>query len=103
MDPSPPHAVDSHARLPRTRGDGPELNLIAEVRFTAAPYARGWTPGDPAGGRLRQGCPVRAGMDPAIGDSAKVSTGLPRTRGDGPSCPVRRSEHEHQLGAPSAS
>ena len=70
--------------LPRSRGDGPLSVLSSCVGRRVAPLARGWTPADPLMTFGVGGCPARAGMDPVAKHPARVLSGLPRSRGDGP-------------------
>ena len=84
--------MDRHVRvrrdwddgLPRTRGDGPYVKQAEGCTPWAAPHARGWTRRQDHRQRARDGCPARAGMDPAIATIGAAILGLPRTRGDGP-------------------
>ena len=71
-------------RFPRTRGDGPLQGLIRNRPTQFPPHARGWTR---EGQDLRVGwrvSPARAGMDRLAWAARGVSSGFPRTRGDGP-------------------
>ena len=86
-------------RLPRTRGDGPFIGpgpmpaaaaspaqagmdpCLWDPRPSARrlpPHTRGWTADRARDDFIGQGFPAHAGMDPP------PTTGLPRTRGDGP-------------------
>jgi hypothetical protein len=104
MDHVPVEMICVVGWLPRSRGDGPRLSEPAECFSTAPPLARGWTlemgrnrrsaAGSPARAgwthfldrRLiaRRGSPARAGMDPPTAARCRSSSGLPRSRGDGP-------------------
>ena len=85
MDPSRRRSARGSPWLPRTRGDGPVRRRSRGARVEASPHTRGWTgaprrPTDP-----RRGFPAHAGMDPAPTRRSRTPSGLPRTRGDGPS------------------
>ena len=93
MDPVASASSTRRSRLPRTRGDGPTPPEDSAGNKRAPPHPRGWTP------RLRRraiedhGSPAPAGMDLLRDLVADPACGLPRTRGDGPSCigaPVAR-------------
>ena len=71
-------------RLPRTRGDGPRHRPASSCPAVASPHTRGWTLWKAQVWEARQGFPAHAGMDPARSDALSTSSGLPRTRGDGP-------------------
>ena len=70
--------------IPRTRGDGPLARAQAAVRTSDSPHARGWTPVRTPRGVRDSGFPARAGMDPSAPTSRTGTSGIPRTRGDGP-------------------
>ena len=70
--------------LPRTRGDGPFRSFSTERAARASPHTRGWTPLHASRPRHRKGFPAHAGMDPRSNPGSAASSGLPRTRGDGP-------------------
>ncbi|AOG03180.1 hypothetical protein BSY19_4787 (plasmid) [Bosea sp. RAC05] len=70
--------------LPRTRGDGPLMNIKQLGADVAPPHARGWTPGPCLSSAPVRGSPARAGMDPHAKDPWRDRGRLPRTRGDGP-------------------
>jgi len=84
MDPVLMREDPETKRLPRTRGDGPQLKSPTHPRAWASPHTRGWTRCRPPRRHGAQGFPAHAGMDPAIGRSARSRLRLPRTRGDGP-------------------
>ena len=73
-----------HLWLPRTRGDGPHIEMLEAGRQPASPHTRGWTLGGAAAAQEVAGFPAHAGMDPASSTPALLSPRLPRTRGDGP-------------------
>ena len=83
--------------LPRTRGDGPLVQIHASCGITAPPHARGWTSKNRARADGVSGSPARAGMDRTGGGRRVWCRGLPRTRGDGP---VRRDRLVGGEGAP---
>ncbi|MFM2406367.1 MAG: hypothetical protein RL223_4247 [Pseudomonadota bacterium] len=84
MDPPRSSNGPLEARLPRSRGDGPDPTLADAILDRAAPLTRGWTPAAARHHARSQGCPAHAGMDPH--DRAPIPSpgGLPRSRGDGP-------------------
>ena len=84
MDPVSTAPGDSPSRIPRTRGDGPLVELRGRVETSDSPHARGWTRAAPPGVRAGNGFPARAGMDPLPGGPREGLGGIPRTRGDGP-------------------
>ena len=90
MDPTGSRPTAPHARLPRTRGDGPGCVAGCAVRAPAPPHTRGWTRHTRRCLPRPRGSPAHAGMDPAPGAARRRRGGLPRTRGDGPwtSAPV---------------
>ena len=71
-------------RLPRTRGDGPEVEADLAGGEGASPHTRGWTVFVSGAGGGRMGFPAHAGMDPSQQFDRNARKGLPRTRGDGP-------------------
>src|SRR5690606_6961331 len=89
MDLPSTHGEANTATLPRTRGDGP---CGVRLRYTgegSPPHARGWTrPLGPVP-RMPGLSPARAGMDLVIPGAYQQWNTLPRTRGDGPSYPIR--------------
>ena len=97
MDPPPGPRGRTRARLPRTRGDGPDTCCSIIHRATASPHTRGWTLRAARAGPRRGGFPAHAGMDPSRVGVAGVLSRLPRTRGDGPLA------LEHHAGAHRAS
>ena len=86
----PPCRLDGKplSRLPRTRGDGPEVSPLFRICGKASPHTRGWT--RPAGSTIapKRGFPAHAGMDPSRSSASRRHSRLPRTRGDGPSTRV---------------
>ncbi len=84
MDPSWRQGWRTGTRLPRPRGDGPEVAGLRS-RFTLSPPpTRGWTRVrrvDPVGIRVS---PAHAGMDPLTRCHVLMERRLPRPRGDGP-------------------
>ena len=71
-------------RIPRTRGDGPELQSVDGPADADSPHPRGWTPHEGHVRPGRDGFPAPAGMDPAAYNPRRGRLGIPRTRGDGP-------------------
>ncbi len=71
-------------RLPRTRGDRPQREMLAQKLEKSSPHTRGSTfaPAQHSG-NLRV-FPAHAGIDPFTRASAVVICCLPRTRGDRP-------------------
>ena len=84
MDPRRSRSRAPRARLPRTRGDGPDRRREYGNSHEAPPHTRGWTRRQAARTSLDHGSPAHAGMDPAMNAASTPSHGLPRTRGDGP-------------------
>ena len=66
MDPFANHAGGAAHRLPRRRGDGPDMQNVRGANGGAAPHARGWTRHGERGEHLYRGCPACAGMDPPM-------------------------------------
>ena len=87
MDLRDAYAQGATQRLPRTRGDGPEIQLVFVIPALASPHTRGWTRGCPVQCRARGGFPAHAGMDPGHSTYPGPTQRLPRTRGDGPPAP----------------
>ena len=85
MDPLRSRADRRRSRLPRTRGDGPDRNRGNAGGLPASPHTRGWTLPCQPPGPYPDGFPAHAGMDPRYIWQSRAATGLPRTRGDGPS------------------
>ena len=65
MDPPIGLAYVAIKRLPRPRGDGPELTGRIGALTEAPPPTRGWTRLCGVHGRRVEGSPAHAGMDPA--------------------------------------
>ena len=84
MDPCGRRTNRHYGRLPRTRGDGPAVLLLALDAGEASPHTRGWTRLHPLPINGAPGFPAHAGMDPTRTRHARPATWLPRTRGDGP-------------------
>ena len=84
MDPARLRCGRRTGRLPRTRGDGPHTSTNPTAMARAPPHTRGWTPEPQRVPLVDGGSPAHAGMDPRAGGGATRSSGLPRTRGDGP-------------------
>ncbi len=98
MDPATRCCCAGGRRLPRTRGDGPELDSDDGDWFEASPHTRGWTAavaGELADGR---GFPAHAGMDRRPRPSTAGRRGLPRTRGDGPH--YFKDPHDEDVASP---
>ena len=58
---------------------------MAGAAQEGSPHTRGWTLGGSVLGRVEEGFPAHAGMDPAAPSGRRRRSGVPRTRGDGPS------------------
>ena len=84
MDPPTSPSPSGTSWLPRTRGDGPRTASCEGCLFAASPHTRGWTRAGVGYPECRSGFPAHAGMDPVDSPATAASTGLPRTRGDGP-------------------
>ena len=84
MDPARRSSCRRRSWVPRTRGDGPEIQQENQVKYQGSPHTRGWTPADGVRDRGHQGFPAHAGMDPTRPHSPPPLPGVPRTRGDGP-------------------
>ena len=84
MDPAGGPGAAAGRRLPRTRGDGPQLRSRTCAGIRASPHTRGWTRPGLARPRRTVGFPAHAGMDPPAAAGRPTPPGLPRTRGDGP-------------------
>ena len=84
MDPGCRHPQPFEFRLPRTRGDGPLSEFLAQIASSASPHTRGWTFSGAGAGVFSWGFPAHAGMDRCWTSSWRPSKRLPRTRGDGP-------------------
>ncbi len=72
------------ARLPRTRGDRPDIRAALPISAVAPPHPRGSTPAASHLGLPRRGSPAPAGIDPDAAVKARFQVWLPRTRGDRP-------------------
>ena len=84
MDPPRRWSTRRRHRLPRTRGDGPDIASPLISRPLASPHTRGWTLNCPRMAPISSGFPAHAGMDPAATTRPALDQWLPRTRGDGP-------------------
>jgi hypothetical protein len=84
MDPLMEGILIPDARLPRSRGDGPTVDVPSIIGGLAPPLARGWTLSERIRLSRQTGSPARAGMDPSRTTLARGSVWLPRSRGDGP-------------------
>ena len=84
MDPSPDLSSARLMRLPRTRGDGPDHEVVGGLERSASPHTRGWTRRAAHRQDAGRGFPAHAGMDPGGRRLQGRGRGLPRTRGDGP-------------------
>ena len=89
MDPARSNPFTSLARLPRSRGDGPNVVPKPSARGVAPPLTRGWTQQRVSRGPSIRGSPAHAGMDPAVLRLRSTRPRLPRSRGDGPKCNSR--------------
>ena len=49
--------------VPRIRGDGPSLEVIAPLNNSCSPHTRGWTVVEPSGAPIVLVFPAYAGMD----------------------------------------
>ncbi len=76
-------------RLPRSRGDGPDVYQSTASAATAPPLTRGWTPHGSAIFHTFHGSPAHAGMDRSARLPSSPARWLPRSRGDGPSSTCR--------------
>ena len=105
MDRSSMRYGRSKRRVPRTRGDGPATAALTlatkgvfpahagmdrqrdreiRLRLWCSPHTRGWTEVGDGVCRGHVVFPAHAGMDRAFVGPLHVPTGVPRTRGDGP-------------------
>ncbi len=84
IDPTGRRADAITARLPRMRGDRPEILSTLQFHTAAAPHARGSTPDQGDGRSARAGCPACAGIDPRSLSRCLSRARLPRMRGDRP-------------------
>ena len=75
-------------RIPRTRGDGPDTGNGTFVMEWDSPHPRGWTLIGSSVKLVAGGFPAPAGMDPRSPGPGLDRDRIPRTRGDGPGCPV---------------
>ncbi len=76
--------VRGRLRIPRTRGDGPDVGVAASGQLEDSPHTRGWTLQCIEGHRRPGGFPAHAGMDPSARSACRSGRRIPRTRGDGP-------------------
>ena len=84
MDPPAARGPTGRARLPRTRGDGPQRPAHSHDALEASPHPRGWTVAAVIERLIQLGFPAPAGMDPGRRGEHRYHGRLPRTRGDGP-------------------
>ena len=70
-----------HRRLPRTRGDGPDMLGDPNGAGRASPHTRGWTRDRAVRPAPAAGFPAHAGMDPVTATDEDGNERLPRTRG----------------------
>ena len=85
MDPRTQRTRHGGHRIPRTRGDGPGGGGALGGSGMDSPHPRGWTRQALHPRPVRRGFPAPAGMDRSPRLASSVSSGIPRTRGDGPS------------------
>ncbi len=97
MDPRRHVDASREDGLPRSRGDGPLRAALADRSAWAPPLTRGWTPATVYHCRPSAGSPAHAGMDPLMRPSHRSCSGLPRSRGDGPTA---RTPPTGKSGAP---
>ena len=90
MDPSKTVGQLTEIRLPRLRGDGPQVKTEGLDSVMAPPPTRGWTRVPAQHPGPVEGSPAYAGMDPSPTSNGGSGARLPRLRGDGPRCPTRR-------------
>ena len=84
MDRHGPAGASRRGGFPRTRGDGPGLNMEQKMDLLLPPHARGWTRASNGRSRGERASPARAGMDRRPTEPLARSGSFPRTRGDGP-------------------
>ncbi len=84
-----PHGVDD--RLPRPRGDAPDIEATLRKARAAPPPTRGCTRAGRCGSIFGGGSPAHAGMHPRRTRSWVASDGLPRPRGDAPGSRILRT------------
>ena len=87
MDPRWSRCPSAGSRLPRPRGDGPQVVMAQLQAAQAPPPTRGWTSRGRGPDHGDAGSPAHAGMDPARETGARSRGWLPRPRGDGPIAP----------------
>ncbi|GAM02313.1 hypothetical protein SP5_076_00950 [Sphingomonas parapaucimobilis NBRC 15100] len=82
----PPKAapLETSSRFPRTRGDGPVLQVQLQLFNLVPPHPRGWSLEGIRDGARVAGSPAPAGMVPVARWRRSSRTWFPRTRGDGP-------------------
>ena len=82
MDPSSRPPRRSGSRFPRTRGDGPRSDTVADWLDRVSPHTRGWTPRRLSPVSPGWGFPAHAGMDRVVAAaSRRPNTVSPHTRG----------------------
>jgi len=84
IDPCAISSPPRYARLPRMRGDRPDLWTWLKETAWATPHARGSTRACDSGIRPGRGYPACAGIDLRASFPAAARQGLPRMRGDRP-------------------
>ncbi len=92
MDPPFDSDVCGLFRFPRTRGDGPDTERLADIKYKFPPHPRGWTPTSVPRRRPQAVSPAPAGMDPSGRWEVHRQASFPRTRGDGPPLPLWEAE-----------
>ena len=70
--------------FPRTRGDGPCADAVAQMFPRLPPHTRGWTLTMLQPSHTHPASPAHAGMDRTSVLPGISGFGFPRTRGDGP-------------------
>ncbi len=86
IDPCLSRKNTTRCRLPRARGDRPFFYEACTDKALTAPRTRGSTRRLLHHGVAGGDCPAHAGIDPSTGGINPQLVGLPRARGDRPSC-----------------
>ena len=76
--------ASTRSRFPRTRGDGPHIEICNYSTFRFPPHTRGWTLCIMRDRALVSVSPAHAGMDRRRPHGRSDPRRFPRTRGDGP-------------------